>query len=187
MLPTPGLPLALGRTSRGFPEPDKARELARQAMAFYLPLVNYRNNWRRLGFSEEDLAGGGTSLFLDAMVAWGTETAIRRRTQAHLDAGANHVCIQPLHPEGQLLPDYDALTAPAGQLRRAWDGQWRPSAASTEASTHGSSFGTGISNDLSRPIGRSAVLPEGRLRGKPRHSSRWHLMAGKRRNRPLVE
>jgi hypothetical protein len=45
------------------------------------------------------------------------------------------------------------VTALAGQLRRAWDGQRRPGAGSTEASTHGSSFGTGISNDLSRPIG----------------------------------
>ena len=92
-------------------EPGKARELARQAMAFYLPLVNYRNNWKRLGFGNEDLEGDGSNRFLDAMVAWGTETAIRQRIQAHLDAGANHVCIQPLHPEGQPLPDYNALTA----------------------------------------------------------------------------
>ena len=80
-------------------------------MAFYLPLANYRNNWKRLGFTEEDLAGGGSSRFLDAMVAWGTEAAIAQRIQAHFDAGANHVCIQPLHPEGQALPDYNALTA----------------------------------------------------------------------------
>jgi probable F420-dependent oxidoreductase len=90
-------------------DPGKARELARQAMAFYLPLVNYRNNWKRLGFTDKDLAGGGSNRFLDAMVAWGTEAAIRQRIQAHFDAGASHVCIQPLHPEGQPVPDYNAL------------------------------------------------------------------------------
>ena len=90
-------------------EPSKAREIARQTMAFYLPLPNYRNNWKRLGFTDEDLDGGGSDRFLDAMVAWGTETAIRNRIQAHFDAGASHVCVQPLNPEGQATPDYDAL------------------------------------------------------------------------------
>jgi probable F420-dependent oxidoreductase len=92
-------------------EPGKARDIARQNMAFYLPLTNYRNNWKRLGFTDEDLAGGGSNRFLDAMVAWGSETAIGQRIQAHFDAGASHVCIQPLHPQGQALPDYEVLTA----------------------------------------------------------------------------
>ena len=91
-------------------EPTKAREIARQVMAFYLPLTNYRNNWKRLGFADEDLEGGGSHRFLDGMVAWGSETAIRQRIQAHFDAGASHVCIQPLHPDGQPVPDYNALT-----------------------------------------------------------------------------
>jgi probable F420-dependent oxidoreductase len=92
-------------------DPGKARDIARQAMAFYLPPVNYRNNWKRLGFTDEDLVSGGSNRFLDAMVAWGTEAAIQQRIQAHFDAGASHVCIQPLHPEGQAIPDYNALTA----------------------------------------------------------------------------
>ena len=91
-------------------DPAKARGVARQAMAFYLPLTNYRTNWLRLGFGDEDLAGGGSDRFLDAMVAWGSEAAIRQRIQAHFDAGASHVCIQPLHPDGQPLPDFNALT-----------------------------------------------------------------------------
>jgi len=46
------------------------------------------------------------------MVAWGTETAINHRIiQAHFDAGAGHVCIPPLHPEGRTIPDFNALTA----------------------------------------------------------------------------
>jgi probable F420-dependent oxidoreductase len=89
----------------------KARERARQTMAFYLPLTNYRNNWRRLGFSEQDLADGGSERFLDAMVAWGDTAVLQQRIQAHFDAGASHVCIQALHPEGQPMPDWQALTA----------------------------------------------------------------------------
>jgi probable F420-dependent oxidoreductase len=89
----------------------KAREIARQTMAFYLPLANYRNNWRRLGFSEQDLADGGSERFLDAMVAWGDAAVLRQRIQAHFDAGASHVCLQALHPEGQPMPDWQALTA----------------------------------------------------------------------------
>jgi probable F420-dependent oxidoreductase len=89
----------------------KAREIARQTMAFYMPLPNYRNNWRRLGFSQQDLSDGGSDRFLDAMVAWGDESVIQRRIQAHFDAGASHVCIQPLHPDGQPLPDLNALSA----------------------------------------------------------------------------
>jgi len=95
-------------------DPSKAREVARQAMAFYLPLTNYRNNWLRLGFSDVDLAGGGSERFLDAMVAWGNEAAIRQRIAVHLEAGASHVCIQPLNPDGQPLPDFNALTVLAG-------------------------------------------------------------------------
>ena len=92
-------------------DPTKAREIARQTLAFYMPLPNYRNNWRRLGFSEDDLANGGSDRFLDAMVAWGDESVIQQRIQEHFDAGASHVCIQALHPEGQPLPDLNALTA----------------------------------------------------------------------------
>ncbi len=95
-------------------QPSKAREIARQAMAFYLTLTNYRNSWKRTGFTDEDLDAGGSDKFLDSMVAWGTEASIRNRLQAHFDAGASHVCIQPLHPEGQPIPDYDALRALAG-------------------------------------------------------------------------
>jgi len=92
----------------------KAREVARQAMAFYLPLTNYRANWLRIGFTEDDLANGGSDRFLDAMVAWGDEKAIRARIKAHIDAGASHVCIQPLRVDGQPVPDYDAMKTLAG-------------------------------------------------------------------------
>ena len=92
-------------------DPTAARQVARQTMAFYMPLENYRNNWLRLGFSESDLANGGSDGFLDAMVAWGDTAALQQRVQEHFDAGASHVCIQALSPNGQPLPDWDALAA----------------------------------------------------------------------------
>jgi len=81
-------------------ESDKgrARNAARQALSRYLQLENYVNGWRRQGFDDDDLAGGGSDRFLDAMVAWGDEGAIRSRIQQHWDAGADHVCIQPISP-----------------------------------------------------------------------------------------
>ena len=88
-----------------------ARQVARQTMAFYLPLTNYRNNWRRLGFSEQDLADGGSERFLDAMVAWGDASVLQQRIQAHFDAGASHVCIKALRADGQPMPDWQALAA----------------------------------------------------------------------------
>lgn len=99
-------------------DPGKARQVARQTLALYMPLPNYRNNWLRLGFSEADLADGGSDRFLDAMVAWGDESVIQQRIQEHFDAGASHVCIQPLHPEGQPLPDLNALAAFAPERTR---------------------------------------------------------------------
>ena len=92
-------------------DPTMARGLARRNLDPYMSLPNYRNNWLRLGFSEEELADGGSDGFLDAIVAWGDESAIRRRIREHFDAGASHVCIQPLHPDGTRMPDLDALEA----------------------------------------------------------------------------
>jgi probable F420-dependent oxidoreductase len=76
-----------------------ARRAARQALSRYLQLENYVNGWRRQGFGADDLAGGGSDRFLDAMVAWGDEDAIRARIHQHRDAGADHVCIQPISPQ----------------------------------------------------------------------------------------
>jgi probable F420-dependent oxidoreductase len=80
-------------------DPAAARRAAREALSRYLQLENYVNSWRREGFGD-DLAGGGSERFLDAMVAWGDERAIRARIQEHWDAGADHVCIQPISLQG---------------------------------------------------------------------------------------
>jgi probable F420-dependent oxidoreductase len=85
-------------------DPAKARAAGRRALTRYLQLDNYVRGWHRQGFGENDLVGGGTDHFIDAMVAWGDEGAIRRRIQQHWDAGADHVCIQPIVPEGARGP-----------------------------------------------------------------------------------
>jgi probable F420-dependent oxidoreductase len=87
----------------------KARALGRQALANYMRLDNYLNNWRRLGFTDDDFAGGGSDRFIDENVAWGDETKIRRRLQQHWDAGADHICIQAIASDGGRKPDEKAL------------------------------------------------------------------------------
>ena len=81
-------------------DPGTARRAAREALSHYLQLENYVNAWRSQGFSDADMAGGGTDRFIDAIVGWGDESAIRRRIAEHWDAGADHVCIQPISPGG---------------------------------------------------------------------------------------
>ncbi|MCB1742843.1 MAG: TIGR03620 family F420-dependent LLM class oxidoreductase [Gammaproteobacteria bacterium] len=83
-------------------EPAKARALARAELKRYMSLPNYCNNWRSLGFDDKDLAGDGSDRFMDAMVVWGTQADIEARIQAHFDAGATQVCIQPVHEPGDL-------------------------------------------------------------------------------------
>ena len=80
----------------------KARTLARAELARYMALPNYVNNWRRLGFTDDDFANGGSDRFMDAMVVWGDENTIRERVREHFDAGATHVCIQPVHETGDI-------------------------------------------------------------------------------------
>jgi probable F420-dependent oxidoreductase len=94
---------------------SRAREVARKAAAIYLNLPSYRNNLKRLGYTDADLDGGGSDRLIDAVVAWGDEKTIADRIQAHRDAGASHVCIQPLHPEGKPLPDERILEVLAPQ------------------------------------------------------------------------
>jgi probable F420-dependent oxidoreductase len=76
-----------------------AREIGRKNLSVYLTLPNYRNNFLRLGFTEQDVDNGGSDKLIDAVIAWGDEKAIRGRVQQHWDAGADHVCIQSLGPE----------------------------------------------------------------------------------------
>ncbi|HRE00536.1 MAG TPA: TIGR03620 family F420-dependent LLM class oxidoreductase [Ilumatobacteraceae bacterium] len=76
--------------------PSTAREIARLHLAPYLGLPNYSNNWKRQGFTDDDIADGGSDRLVDALVVWGDEATIAERVQQHRDAGADHVCIQAL-------------------------------------------------------------------------------------------
>ena len=82
--------------------PAKARALGRKELSRYMVLDNYRNNWLREGFSEADLANGGSDKFIDAMCLWGDADTVRKGLRAHFDAGATHVCLQPVHEDGNM-------------------------------------------------------------------------------------
>ncbi|MDA0634594.1 TIGR03620 family F420-dependent LLM class oxidoreductase [Nonomuraea sp. MCN248] len=86
-------------------DPARARAAARAYMAPYLTLPNYVDNLRRLGHTDDDFAGGGSDRLVDAIVGWGSPDAVAARVRAHLDAGADHVAIQPLSPDGPDLDD----------------------------------------------------------------------------------
>lgn len=90
-------------------DPEKARARARQAMAGPLTMPNYRNNLMRAGFEEHELDNGGNDRVIDAVVAWGDESALVSRVQEHRDAGATHVCIQPMDIDDATRPSVSTV------------------------------------------------------------------------------
>lgn len=93
---------------------DQARAVGRKALDIYLGLANYRNNFTRLGFTDEDLAKPGSDRFIDAVVAYGTVDAVAARLKQHLDAGADHVPVQVLTSSDKLVPALAELAGPLG-------------------------------------------------------------------------
>jgi probable F420-dependent oxidoreductase len=104
-------------------EPDRssARAIARRQLSYYLVLPNYVQNFKRLGFTDDDVSGGGSDRLIDALYAHGINGAdgVVARVREHHDAGADHVCVQTITPE------VDAATR-TGRLARD---QWRELAA----------------------------------------------------------
>lgn len=92
----------------------EARKVGRDTIDFYLNLSNYLNNWKRLGFTDEDIAKPGSDKLIDALVAHGTPEAIAARLTEHLDAGADHVTIQVLGGWDKLIPTLAELAGPLG-------------------------------------------------------------------------
>lgn len=91
-------------------DPSAAREIARKALSVYTGLPNYVNNWYRLGYTEDDVANGGSDRLIDALFAWGDEDAVASRLQQHRDAGADHICIQVLTADNSVgLPELRRL------------------------------------------------------------------------------
>ena len=90
----------------------KARTMARQYMKTYVPrLPNYTNNLKALGYGDAEFADGCSDRLVDDIVAWGSEEKIRDRVDAHLKAGATHVCILPIRADNETLPDLRAVEA----------------------------------------------------------------------------
>jgi len=85
-------------------DPAAARQAARRHMKRYLDLDNYTSNLRRLGWSDEDLAKGGSDRLVDAIVAWGDASAVRARVEEQRRRGADHVCLQMLRADPATPP-----------------------------------------------------------------------------------
>jgi probable F420-dependent oxidoreductase len=81
----------------------KAREIARKYMTTYTRLPNYANNLKRFGFTDDEITNQEDRL-VDAIVAWGSMDTVVAAVKGHLDAGADHVCIQVLTDKPGSLP-----------------------------------------------------------------------------------
>lgn len=81
-------------------EKEAAYEVARATANTYLRLPNYQNNWLRMGLSPEDFENGASDKFIEETFAWGSAAKIKERIEEHFEAGASHVCIQPVNLGG---------------------------------------------------------------------------------------
>jgi probable F420-dependent oxidoreductase len=88
---------------------ERARAVARDYAKLYLGLRNYTQNLLDLGFTEADIADGGSDRLIDAVIPHGAPEQIAEVVHAHLDAGADHVCVQPLGEEGIPRESWTAL------------------------------------------------------------------------------
>jgi probable F420-dependent oxidoreductase len=105
-------------------DPANARAIARQALGFYLDKRGYSRNLRRLGFTGEDLAGGGSDRLIDAVVAWGDVGTVLNRIDEYHQAGADHVALQVLTGDTD-SPDPDRQRLPHEQYRRLAEALYR--------------------------------------------------------------
>jgi probable F420-dependent oxidoreductase len=92
-------------------DPDAGRRVARKFLDAYLGMVNYTSTMQRGGFTAEDVAGGGSDRLVDAIVVHGDAAVLAAAVRAHLDAGADHVCVQVQPAEGDVVPALRAIAA----------------------------------------------------------------------------
>jgi probable F420-dependent oxidoreductase len=78
---------------------DQSRRTARKGLAAYLAYPAYRRQWERFGFRPDDFEDGGSDRFVDGVVAWGDEAAIRCRVAEHITAGASAIVVISYNPE----------------------------------------------------------------------------------------
>ncbi len=90
-----------------------ARGIAREHMRVYLSLPNYSHNLRRLGYTDDDVADGGSDRLMDALILWGSVDEVREGIEAHYRAGADEVAVQVLTAEASTFPaaEYRVLAA----------------------------------------------------------------------------
>jgi probable F420-dependent oxidoreductase len=88
---------------------ESARSIAREYAGLYLKLRNYTDNLKRFGYTEDDLSDGGSDRLIDAVIPHGSAAQVASAVQAHFDAGADHVCLQPLGAEGVPGEQWSAL------------------------------------------------------------------------------
>lgn len=91
-------------------DPIRAKAVARDYARLYLGLRNYTQNLLRFGFNEADIGQGGSDRLIDALIPQGSAEQIAEVVRAHLDAGADHVCLQPLGEEGIPRESWTALS-----------------------------------------------------------------------------
>lgn len=93
---------------------EHARAVGRKALDIYFNLANYRNNWKRLGFTDDEITRPGSDRLVDALVAYGSVDRIAARLREHLDAGADHVPVQVLTKDENLVSALAELAGPLG-------------------------------------------------------------------------
>jgi probable F420-dependent oxidoreductase len=87
----------------------RARAVARDYAKLYLGLRNYTKTLLDVGFTDDDLAGGGSDRLIDAVIPHGSAEQLAEVVHAHLEAGADHVCVQPLGEDGIPRASWTAL------------------------------------------------------------------------------
>ena len=85
-------------------DPERARATLRRELATYMHFPNYVNNWRRMGFGDDDFLGGGSDRLIDGLFVWGDADAVAQRMRDHLGAGASHVCFKAVGDGGSGPP-----------------------------------------------------------------------------------
>ncbi|GAA0352033.1 TIGR03620 family F420-dependent LLM class oxidoreductase [Actinoallomurus spadix] len=92
-------------------DPGKARAIAREHLHTYLTTPYNIAKFRRLGYSEEEITGGGSDRIVDDLVFWGDPDTIAERLRGHVEAGADHVAVQVIgvEPGRSAMPHWRTL------------------------------------------------------------------------------
>jgi probable F420-dependent oxidoreductase len=91
------------------PDPETARRHAREYAKLYLGLSNYTKNLLTFGYTQRDIEDGGSDRLIDAVIPHGSPEQVAEAIRAHFEAGADHVCLQPLGHGTEPLEDFAAL------------------------------------------------------------------------------